>query len=347
MKLTLFRNDSPTSIFFGMSSVVGLLFTVVYTSISLYNQDFNISYFSIIITLALVNSLLAFVLFTQSANHYSMLRDKSDLDINALNDVQKIKILEKQLSKELLLKSEIAFIMHNIHDQLRDRMSELIYLNEALLKDKNRVASNSEILDNLRISKSFNMYIVNNIKDLFDKLTNDNCSVSLKMINGWVDDNDPIISTLIRDSRSYRERYSNDSLSNDPFLWHENTAFKNILSRARSDKFYVSDNLKDESGYVNINSNWKKYYNATLVIPIRLSLGDDSDSELDESIIGFICVDNFCGRLDNSATKDLLASICDSLYLYFTYNMDFMELVKDRNEEHNRAKEAKNENLVG
>lgn len=331
MKIPFLSNDSPASIFFGMSSVVGLIFTVVYTVVSIYKNEFGVGANSVIITLAVVNSILGFALFLQSTNHYSLISDNSGLNLKRVKCQQKINELEFKLKNEKSINNEIAFIFHNIHDQLRDNTHSLIKLYEELLIDTTKNANYAEIIDILRITKLYNLYVANNIKDLFDKLTGSNCSVAIKMINGFVDDNDPIISTLIRDTRSYRLRRANDSLDNTGFLWHENTAFRNIMKCNNPAKYYASDELSNEKGYVNINSNWNKFYNATLVYPIRLGFRQDYQAQLDKSIIGFICVDNVDGNLNNNACIDALAAIAESLYLYFTFNKKILDVIEGRN----------------
>ena len=331
MKLPFMRNDSPASIIFGLASVVGLIFTVVYTIVSLYNNEFGVGPNSVIITLAVVNSILGSILYIQSTNHYTLITDKSESTIKGIKYQQSIKDLEAELDNKDEINNEIAFIFHNIHDQLRDKMHALVELYESLLLDGSKVAEYSEVMDVLRITKSYNLYVVNNTKDLFDKLTGSNTSVCIKLINGFADENDPIIATLIRDTRSYRYRRSNESLATLDFLWHENTAFKTILSNSYPNSYYASNDLAKESGYVNINQNWQRFYKSTLVCPIRLGISDECNNNLDESVIGFICVDNMEGGLDESACIDALSSIADSLYLYFTYNEKILNLVQKRN----------------
>lgn len=325
MKLSMFKNDSPSSIFYGMSSVIGLVFTAIYTGVSVFHNDFNLSTLAIIITLAVINSLLAFILFQQSVNYYGLVKDKSSSDIVSINKEQNIKNLKYKLLSESKKMDEVSFVIHNIQDQLRNVMSKLVATYETLLTEKEKVTQ-SDILDILRITKSYHLYVVDNIKNMFDSLTGSRCSVCIKIVDGFVDDNDAIISTLIRDTSSYRVRNSNDSLSNKAFLWHENTAFKDILSETNPQKYYASDDLSKENSYVNINSNWKSFYNATLVIPIRLGFHENYGCEVDNSVLGFICIDNMGGKLNNNIAINLLASIADSLYLYFTYLEDIMDL---------------------
>jgi len=192
-----------------------------------------------------------------------------------------------------------------------------------------------------RITKQFNIFLVNNVKDIFDLLTNDDCSVCIKIV-GVNNKEEVTISTLMRDTKSFRKRRSNDGLFNEPFLWYENTAFKNILSNDIADTYFVCDDLSAEQSYVNLNSNWKKSYNATLVAPFRI---DVSDSFYEEgacsNITGFLCIDNHKGNFNNEPSIETVASIVDSLYQYFNVSGDLTLLATDRIREDNMKKSKK------
>jgi len=330
MKLPMLAKDSPASIVFGIASIVGLIFTLIYTSISLYKNDYSVDHVAVILTLAVVNALLGFFLYIQSSNHYSLVADKHESTLDGFKYRQLIKEYRATIADLNSINAEISFIFHNINDQLRDNTYNLMQLHDSLLFDKTKNAEESDVVDVLRITKSFNLYVVDNIKDLFDKLTNSNTSVCIKFLNGFVDDNDPLISTLMRDTRSYRIRKSSEAVFSKNFLWHENSAFKDILSINNSAKYFASDDLANEKGYVNCNANWEDQYNSTIVCPIRYGAVDSGVNGLDMGVIGFICVDNFEGKLDQAVCIDALAAIADSLYLYFIFNNKIFDLVESR-----------------
>ncbi len=152
---------------------------------------------------------------------------------------------------------------------------------------------------------------------MLDIMSGDKCAVCIKILDIDESPKDIImVRTFMRDSSSYRERKSSDK-SIYQYPYYENTAFKTILSRS-PDSYYASDSLCTETTYVNANNKWQKFYNSTLVCPIRMELVDEMETQdTDYSILGFICVDNLKGGLNNRACIQLLASVSDSLYNHF------------------------------
>jgi len=337
MKGKLFRSESPAGMIFGIASVLGLVFTIIYTLASIYKGSFDLSAISIIVSLGIVNSLLAVICIILTRDSYSLLGDKSNSDLSLFTTKNKINELTTKLETKNEILKGVAFHMHNILDQLRDRIAELTSFCDALLLDKDYIPEEADIIDVLRITKQFNIYLVNNVKDIFDYLTQDNCSVCIKIIDISEDD-EFIVSTLMRDTRSFRERKANDGLYNEPFPWYENTAFKKILGNNVPDSFYVSDDLKNEQSYVNINCNWKNFYNATLVAPIRLNLSDlNHEEDMDANVIGFLCIDNFKGGFTSKASIEIMASIADSLYQYFNTTAKLLDQATLRIQESNAS----------
>ena len=58
-------------------------------------------------------------------------------------------------------------------------------------------------------------------------------------------------------------------------------------------QFYYKNNLRISNffgNYKNINQNWKKYYNHTIVVPITQER--ESNHVTLKSVIGFVCIDN-------------------------------------------------------
>jgi hypothetical protein len=296
---------------FGLSSLLGLIITAVYTVFAILDGNYSLGANSVIIALAFINFALAitFVL---------IVRRNNQLSVNALTLQPKIDLLEKQLeySKNRLKRSlynfeEISDILHSINDQLRDRIVELSEVD---------IENAIDISVYQRKNEMFYLFLLDNIKNIFDMLTRDECAISLKILDLDEEDNEIIIRTLFRDSSSYRERKNSDkTIYNYPY--YENSAFKEILSED-GDSFYVSDDLSSETTYINLNKDWKKYYNATLVCPIRMEIIENEEDEYnDYSILGFICIDNMKGNLNNKTCISLLASITDILYIqWFLYN---------------------------
>jgi len=330
MEGKLFRKESPSGMLFGIASVLGLVFTIVYTLVSVYAGNFNLSAISIIITLGIVNGILATICIVLSRDGYNLIGESLSSKFSLVEVERNVEQLTNQLDRERQKLKGVAFHLHNIHDQLRDRIIELNTFYQVLLSDSSYIPEKSDVIDILRITKQFNMYLVNNIKDIFDFLTDDSCSVCIKII-GINDKSEVIVSTLMRDTKSFRERKSKDGLFNEPFLWYENTAFKLILSNDTADSYYVSDNLSKEQSYTNLNNNWRRFYNATLVAPLRINLNDSKFGE-DQflNVIGFVCIDNKKGNFDTRASIEVMASIADSLYQYFNLTGELTDLATTR-----------------
>lgn len=213
--------------------------------------------------------------------------------------------------------SEVLNINHSIQDQLRDRLFELFSAYSELILDK-KLVSSLELIDYERANELFYLFVVNNLKTAFDSLTKDRCSVCIKLLDEGRKNNGSImVRTFIRDSASYSGRRSSDK-SICEYPYYENTAFKSILSPDSPNSIYVSDDLLSEKTYINLNPNWNNYYNATLVCPIRISLIPEKEMAINEySVVGFICIDNMKGRLDNEICTQLLSSVSDGLYNHF------------------------------
>lgn len=260
-----------------------------------YSQGNKENYIAIIV-LSILNISLV-ILF------YISVRDSQKKNLKYLkieskyrDYIDNINTLETKVkdNKSTNLKEKI--ILHNIIHQFR------IILNR-IIKNKN----SNDMIDYLEIkhsSKEYFLFLLSNIKELFDVITKDECSVCIKMI---IDENN--IKTLYRDPVSFRTRSLIDNkLSIFPIS--SNTAFEKILDNF-SESYYISNDLSAEESYKNINSQWKKNYNAVLVVPVRIPI--DKEKFL---VYGFLCVDNINGGFDQGSIN-LLSSIGDLLFNLF------------------------------
>jgi hypothetical protein len=198
-----------------------------------------------------------------------------------------ITILENRLKTEVLNQEKMAEIFHNYAHKYRSIITN-VYFNQGV--------------DHYRTLKEFLVYMMANIKEIFDITSSDNsCAVCVKLLQG----ND--VRTLVRDSVSERPRSQTDGAR--VFDYRRNTAFRTILDSNFKDSVYRSNDLQNEI-YENANLNWRKLYNATLVVPIRILLNEETN---EARVIGFICVDNFKGGFTRTSV-DLLASFSDLLF---------------------------------
>lgn len=181
-----------------------------------------------------------------------------------------------------------------------------------LVKLKN---SNDEIPRDrlINLDKSFNMFMLHfldNVKELFDSTTGSDCASCIKIIiqgsEGKVN-----VKTFMRDTVSYRKRSQIDIDLNE-YPHEENTAFRKILSIHTNDNYFLSNNLKNESSYENINKNYICFYNACIVVPIRIHIEGRQYLQ-----IGFLCVDNHDSGFSHQRDLEILQAFGDLLFIIF------------------------------
>jgi|GEM_PF-2023188 len=265
----------------------------------------------------------------------------SFLHWKSVKDLADLKELKKEVQNYADERNELAGLIHNICHETRNQIYQFARIAATAYEEKN----GGEMISRLQRNWSmFNIYFVDNIKKIFDIVTKDSCSVSIKIIEP-PDENleeyssdvlDSLIRTYFRDALSYRFRRDVDHhVGKYPARY--NTAFQKILSPHNEESIFVCDNLKSEKAYVNLNHRWKSFYNATLVVPIRveslsLLLNDNVDSlPVRHNVIGFLCVDNWDGGFKSKAAIDLLSGFAD---LYYIILYAFYEQSVARREAH-------------
>lgn len=303
---------------FGLSSLIGLVITVALTAYAIANQSYAPEASAMIVSLGAINLILAILVVRSLMKVESAARELAQVEPLSREKTERIQKLEETLARSDRELDQIGSTIHNIQDQLRDRMHELLAVKESI--DADDPPSTTELVDLHRTNEMFYLFVVNNLKTAMDILTGDNCAISIKLIaegeSGLL-----MLKTFMRDASSYRARKGADSSAVE-YPYYENTAFYEIMSGEQRN-YFASDNLSAETTYINSNRNWRKLYNATLVCPIRMQMIRDEETDsLDYSVIGFVCVDNMRGGLTKPASVEFLASVTDSLYnhfLLFTY----------------------------
>ena len=163
------------------------------------------------------------------------------------------------------------------------------------------------------------MYVdiaVNQVKRIADAYTNSVCSVTIKLLEPSLTAGDPLptISTYTRDRNSALLRKHVDArLQNFPYT--SNTAFDEIIkARAPSGRYVCNDLRREEmeGQYANSNTNWRDYYNATVVVPIK-----SPNQNPQHGIAGFLCVDNWEGGFNDDTLLQLLKLSAMDLYIVF------------------------------
>ncbi len=164
-----------------------------------------------------------------------------------------------------------------------------------------------------RIINKILISVCDNIKLIFDKLTNSNCSVSIKVISADLEQNHLLskeqivnceVVNIVRD-RFHTER-DTDDYKNAKHIIRDNTAFNSIISKLGKVKnFYRNNHVDLNNGYIT-TSPLQEYdedtpklpYKSELVYPIvKIIEGDTSD------IKGFLCIDS--DKFDSFNTKDI------------------------------------------
>lgn len=226
--------------------------------------------------------------------------DEARRDYNqALTKIDSLKTLNANNMRNAEI---ISKLIHNICHEYRAVATELFV---ARMKGKEAV----DALIKKNVTSMFYNNAIVNVKEIFDRMTGDSCAVCIKLVDGK-----SFISTTLRDPVSARERGDVDrqpALMN--FDYRSNTAFRKILSDDDPATFFADDDLVglyNRGDYINANPRWQKLYSATLVAPIRYLY----DKNRNACVIGFICVDNKRGLLDNEMAKDLLAWFADILF---------------------------------
>lgn len=249
------------------------------------------------------------------------LQDEKNQTLRLEQNLQKnIDELELQIRDSQVRQDQIMSMIHNIFHESRDILCTMIdtnlLINSDLIKFYEEKSLNTAELDLIEadLDSDFNEYcnnVVNNIKNLFDILTKDECCVTIKLFDSISDRNtenvkidDVVAVTFKRDSVSRRSRRHIDS-SMPSYNIKSNTAFREIV-QSDNRSYYYCNNLMENKDYDNSNSNWRKYYNACLVSGIVA----DNDAK-SYTVLGALCVDNFKGNFDDKITHNILASIAD------------------------------------
>lgn len=330
----------------GLASIFSVVFTIVIAVATFFNDTYqNIFGLTAILSLIIVNLTLSYVLLKHinkgSWRELKFLRNK----LQKKGLISKLEVIEREkralgVSFHLKLK-EISKCIHNVNDEYRNKNIEIFdeLISSGLDKQKLEYLHSTQA----KISSSiqmFHLYFINNVRDLFNALTEDSCAVTIKLFS------EEDVWTYMRDSRSYRERSTLDSINGEGYKYHENTAFNKIMDPSSNISTYSCDNLTDNSEYVNKNSSWKNSYNATLVVPIRMRLqeseseAENRDIKYDYDCVGFLCVDNMKGNLDNTVAIDLLSAFADILYNQMSLIQELMSKINMEIEIRNYDKSA-------
>jgi hypothetical protein len=147
--------------------------------------------------------------------------------------------------------------------------------------------------------ESFLVSSANRISGMMAVYTGAPCHVSIKIYNN------KMVKTIARDELSSDNREAVD----ETLGWYSfdaNAAFQKILNDSHSLAFRSNHLvLASWTGkYWNTHAGWRKYYRASLVVPITMQT--DAAAITDATIWGFLCVDNKIGGFRGSECVSLL-----------------------------------------
>jgi len=171
----------------------------------------------------------------------------------------------------------------------------------------------------IRTREVFVTPILDEIASLFTILSKKKCGACIKIRT--VDPSSlssgnerfTLVSTWARDKQSQVKRpYDTDEDKGLHSYRHSrNTAFNTIIESRKIDYWAHDDLTSLGQAYVNINDERASLYNATAVQGLRHPLSEVNEPD---GIIGFICIDNKNGSLDNKLSEHILGILSCSVY---------------------------------
>lgn len=153
--------------------------------------------------------------------------------------------------------------------------------------------------------------LVNETCATFDEYTEHPCAVSIKLLVPG-EDGVPQVRSYVRDYRSgaIRRRVYGEG---KPYPYTDHSPFVALVRQQPRMDFYLENNLRTAvhgRGYENGNGAWRKFYNATLVLPIN-----PPAMAPNEDLIGFLCIDSLTARFDGDVCPSVARVFASSAFL--------------------------------
>ncbi|MFD0835950.1 hypothetical protein ACFQ0I_09255 [Mariniflexile aquimaris] len=304
---------------YGLSSSIGLIITVIVIVYNYINPSENKDYNYILTILAM---LLASVLlmFLISVIYYSnRLKKSSEIPAN-------YSFFKEQYEKQDIIINQICECSHIITHYYRN----LDFLFQNIIDADPTKVSEEDLVGAINKFDYFLINITTNLQAYFSQITDDNCSITIKLLNfnREPNDTDTLVRTYFRDPVNFKKRRDADN-SCSPCHVEDNTAFSIIMNPNFQNIYFSEDNLPDlydNHQYRNPNPDWHKYYHSTLVVPISIITSLDN-----RNVLGFLSVDNFKGGLATNSNKEYLFFVADLLYLAFSRFNSIINLAQTKN----------------
>ncbi|QHI36851.1 hypothetical protein IMCC3317_22210 [Kordia antarctica] len=202
---------------------------------------------------------------------------------------------------------------HNISHSLRQLLNDCY---EAIVK--------TEFERYLEINAKFFQFLqflTTNVKENFDVLTKNACSVYVLLVEeDEQNDDNYLVNTLFRDPISYPKRDLIDKDFDNFYYANQFFPLTQILDEGNNVNHFVCDDCITHKSFYDRIQDWHDYYKSMLCVPIRKYIGiEEEDGERVDyyRTIGFLVVDNFEGNLDNKIAIEQLKGYADQLYHLF------------------------------
>lgn len=180
------------------------------------------------------------------------------------------------------------------HMKFKDAVSEVSTNSEFGQQQKQQQLS--------ELARNHSIYLCSRVAEIFEMLTGHECHVSIKSF----DPSNGLVTTRTRDVLAHsRERPSSDE-RHVTYKYDENTAFSKILDDENCYMFLSNWlRLRYFTGqYKNSNQAWRKFYVATVVVPITKMRSRAAINR--DTVYGFICVDSKFGRFNRRSSRSIL-----------------------------------------
>jgi ABC-type multidrug transport system fused ATPase/permease subunit len=183
----------------------------------------------------------------------------------------------------------------------------------AFMNDINRIGSSRGKDKQVRLAERFRdhgVYLCGRISEIFETLTQAKCHTTVKSF----DPNTGVIRTRARDVLMHNRDRSQADEGSTRFMIEDHTAFSNIVDKANKYMF-ISNHLYLRylfSIYTNKNLLWRRFYSATVVVPITQKR---RPSEINrQSVIGFVTVDSKRGYFTKRTSRLVLSLFSELVY---------------------------------
>lgn len=303
---------------YGIFSAVGLGITILFT-IKTYNNTKNSDTTIIIQTLSIA-SIILFLTFIFVSAYY----------LNKINKNKEYKteyiLLDSKFKSQVLTNKYQSECFHNITHYYGNSIAKI---DEGIENYENLIKE--EKIEIVRRLDYFFVILTSSLQNYFSFVSEDNCSVTIKLIN----EDEKYFRTFFRDPINFNKRRKSYDEKNN-YLISENTGLSIIVDSNYKNNSFYDDNLKqlyDSHQYKNSNDKWFELYNATIIVPISMVIKKD-----ERNILGFLTVDNFKGNLSNKFNEEFLFAVSDLLYNLFKKYRQFIELNYEDIKENERVK---------